>query len=417
LAGSINNNNWVLLSSQVGITTYTTSNPKTFSLYNFTSYNYYRLIVTKTNGDTNLSIAELSFSGSLNTTFANNDKFNLLLYNTNEKQFPSKAAETVTPGDDTLTTSNEIFNVTPSTYYKQTLIANGLQYILYSSSIFGFPGSSQPKSLLFNYDLSDSTFNYGAHWGSNNYVVNSGATLVTFNIGTNSSYYGDWIIVKFPYPIVLTKFRFYNRSSPYISRAPGLWRCYGSVDGVNWTEITDASNTTTSLTSASYTNSPAFYEKILPSLFDIPYLYIGWIVNKLAGADSQSVMLNFIELQIFGKDDIANFYSNTWKPVGNNIYKNYGNVNIGTITDYSPNTILNISGRSSGYPQPLVQITQTGAWDGNYALQVTGYTNFGGLRLNGADTGNTIYQSLANSDMVISQNPANTSGNINLITY
>ncbi|MFN9957988.1 MAG: hypothetical protein ACK55I_33205, partial [bacterium] len=75
-------------------------------------------------GDINLSIAELSFTGSLNTTFANNDKFNILLYNTNEKQFPPRAPDTISPADDTTTSSNEIFNIVPTTYYKQTLTLN-----------------------------------------------------------------------------------------------------------------------------------------------------------------------------------------------------------------------------------------------------------------------------------------------------
>jgi len=240
VAGSIDTFNWTLLSSQVGVIDYTNNPTKTFSLYNFTSYNYYRLIVTKTIGDTTLSISELSFKGNLNTSFANNDKFNILLYNTNEKQFPPKAPESTSTE---VTVTNEIFNVTPSTYYKQTLTANTLQYIIYSSSY----NASYSKNLLFNYNT-DSGTDVGGHWADGSYD-SSGIAQISYKIGTEL-YYGDWIIIKFPYPIVLTKFRFYSR---YISRAPGLWKCYGSIDGVNWSEITDASNITTSLTSASYT--------------------------------------------------------------------------------------------------------------------------------------------------------------------
>ncbi len=46
VAGSKEGSNWILLSSQVGIMSYASSN--TFTIYNFTSYNFYRLIVTKT---------------------------------------------------------------------------------------------------------------------------------------------------------------------------------------------------------------------------------------------------------------------------------------------------------------------------------------------------------------------------------
>ena len=60
-------------------------------------------------------------------------------------------------------------------------------------------------------------------------------------------------------------------------------------------------------------------------------------------------------------------------------------------------------GSSSGYSQPLVRIEQTLGWNGNYALQVVGYSDFNGLRINGADTGNTIYTTGAN-DMGLTTN-------------
>jgi hypothetical protein len=78
LAGSVDAKNWILLSSQTGITNYTSIPSKTFSIYNYTSYNYYRIIVTKTIADTNLSIAEISFIGNQNTSFTNRDEYNII---------------------------------------------------------------------------------------------------------------------------------------------------------------------------------------------------------------------------------------------------------------------------------------------------------------------------------------------------
>jgi hypothetical protein len=86
--------------------------------------------------------------------------------------------------------------------------------------------------------------------------------------------------------------------------------------------------------------------------------------------------------------------------LGGNLYLGANGVNIGmNTTSYkSTRTILTIAGGSFGYTEPLVQITQTNGWDGNYALQVKGYANIGGdgstsgLRINGEDTGNTIFQ-------------------------
>ena len=58
---------------------------------------------------------------------------------------------------------------------------------------------------------------------------------------------------------------------------------------------------------------------------------------------------------------------------------NNGSVGIGTPSATSANTKLSIRGSSTGSSQPLVNIIQTNAWDGNYALQVEGYTNLKGL--------------------------------------
>ena len=80
-----------------------------------------------------------------------------------------------------------------------------------------------------------------------------------------------------------------------------------------------------------------------------------------------------------------------------------GNINVGVATNYSTATKMNIKGSSSGYSQPLVRIEQTAGWDGNYCLQTVGYSDFNGIRINGADTGNTIYTTGAN-DMGLTTN-------------
>ena len=95
-----------------------------------------------------------------------------------------------------------------------------------------------------------------------------------------------------------------------------------------------------------------------------------------------------------------------------------GKTCLGTGTAKSSTTQLTISGSSSSYTNPLVQITQTAGWDGNYALQVKGYTNIGGdgsatgLRINGEDTGNTIFQN-GNNNMGLTVNNANMNFNTN----
>jgi hypothetical protein len=92
-------------------------------------------------------------------------------------------------------------------------------------------------------------------------------------------------------------------------------------------------------------------------------------------------------------------------------------------TFQSATTLLTVKGGTSSYSNPLVQITQNNGWDGNYALQVSGgtsagaYVNLSGLRINGTDYAASIYNTLPNTDISITQTAGNTTGgNINLTT-
>ena len=168
-----------------------------YSIYNFTSYNYYRLIVTKTISDTTLSIADISLGGNTNTSFTPLDNYNILLYNTNEKQFPPRPWDNIDTTNE-YSSSNELFNVTPASYFKQVLTYNNHgTYTIYSSSTI--TGQNYSKHLLFNHNTGDLE---GAHWLGNNYSSSTGNytnTTTNATIGLNNNYRGDWIIVKFPF--------------------------------------------------------------------------------------------------------------------------------------------------------------------------------------------------------------------------
>ena len=78
---------------------------------------------------------------------------------------------------------------------------------------------------ILQYMNNDYIYIYSVIWKNNGYYINTRTSYI------QSDYLGDWIIIKLPNPIILTKFRFYRNN---FNRAPALWRFYGSIDGINW---------------------------------------------------------------------------------------------------------------------------------------------------------------------------------------
>ena len=207
-----------------------------------------------------------------------------------ERQYPPKAYNSRT--SDT-TTSTNILNKT-TIIETITLNTSGITYgfgtyEIYCSSRVN-TGEPMYKALLFNYTNNDT---HGAQWQDGNYtdgVYNKSNFIV-------SDYTGEWIVIKLPSPIILTKFTFELRVSAYgpdTFRTPAEWKCYGSNDGITFDEIKSASNLNR-LTINDYINR--IYTKIVNT--KKPYLYIGFVINKtLTGA----TQLNFMELQLFGRE-------------------------------------------------------------------------------------------------------------------
>jgi hypothetical protein len=277
---------------------------------------------------------------NLNTITSN------LLYIYDIKQYPPKLYDSVT-AQTTITFLNK-------TVYYQTITINPYTngygigtYNIYSSS-YSSGYSSLSKDLLFNYDL---TTDNGTYWSFNQYN-GSGIYIGTSYI--KSDYLGDWIIIKLPNPIILSKFRFYSRPS-FTIRAPAEWKCYGSTDGITFNEIVEGSQTIR-LTTTDY--SSGYYEKQLASTFTTSYSYIGWTINKLAGG---SDILNFCEIQMFETNYIKKYLTinenqtfsgtltNTGTIINNGSITGTGNISITgniqqngqSIATISQNTILN----------------------------------------------------------------------------
>jgi hypothetical protein len=276
-------------------------------------------IIFNTNG--NISNSTPSMIVTSNDVYVYSNSLINNLFNTYESQFPPKLYDS--NSGETTANSTDFPNCYPSgaSVYMQTItVFNDGIYTLYSSSTF----STYNKNLLFNYNTSNADANT-AFWLNNNYFATTGSNN-NYNYIKND-YNGDWIIIKFPYTIILTKYRFYNNS--IVSKSPSLWRCYGSLNGIDFTYISLASYdvTTNALTSSSYFNG--YYEFDVNNIFNTPYLYIGFVFNKLVGGDASSTVLGFTELQIFGRNSISNNLSNNLFYLPNspiiNITSNYSN--------------------------------------------------------------------------------------------
>ena len=298
------------------------------------SSNYARNIsnILKTNIDTNYTTTNTLITNTSNILITNiNDNISnlysgdIIVY-TPVRQYPPKQYDSAV-GE--ITTTSEFTGIVPTTYYKGSITidpyANGYgigTYTLYSSSTWiGQEGFSEKKG-LFDFTLYANTptfklLNYeyitGAFKFNNSYIING--------------YYGDWVIIKLPNPIILSKFIFFAATN-VVSRAPSLWKCYGSNDGITFTEILQASNSNslTPLTSLDYPSPSLKYEKNI-SNFNIPYLYIAFTFNKLVGGDYDSYVLNFGEIQLFGKEIAKPYY------VSSNVFL----TNITNTSNYSTN--------------------------------------------------------------------------------
>jgi len=172
---------------------------------------------------------------------------------TQERQYPPKRYNSSTNETTTTLLNKTVFTQTITLNTTEITYGSG-DYILYSSSVFLIGDQNlYRKRDLFNFN----TVDVGGHWDLNY------STPENYYGGTNfikNEYLGDWIIIKLPTPIILSKFRFYNRIG-LITQAPSLWKCYGSNDGITFTEIIEASYSTQKVTEI-YNKVTEMYKKV-----------------------------------------------------------------------------------------------------------------------------------------------------------
>jgi hypothetical protein len=168
-------------------------------------------------------------------------------------------------------------------------------YIVTGSSIFH---TGQLQIIPVDYTHPCYCFNesnaIGGHWAITNYdtsfnYVPTNKIIESFDDGL---YYGEWLKIKLPIAIKLTKYSIKQRLG-FSSNSPGKFRIYGSNNDIDWVLLIDR-------TSSNITYINGLYTEIT---FNIYSEYIFFVL--VVGSTLSSRILNFDEWYLYG-DEITN---------------------------------------------------------------------------------------------------------------
>ena len=291
-----------------------------------------------------------------------NQIYNLSNNYSAERQYPPKLYNNTQLEDTSLL--KEILRFHSSLYLNNLTISYGSGYYdIFSSSTYDSFINS--KDNLFNFNTADTTPR--ARFA--NSLYNSGTGSYVGNDTLDGSYYGDFVVLKMPQQISLTRYRIYNFTDTP-TKGPSLWKVYGSNDGNTFTEITTASQTTR-LTS--YTNN--YYEKTLTGISSL-YSYIAFVFSALLSVSGQTE-LSFAELQIFGKELLN-------QSIVSNIY---------TTSNIAKNLIIydtpQVAKHFGFYITITTAININGTTYYKYDIDLRKYTQLGTIQI-GAQSGDTF---------------------------
>jgi len=165
---------------------------------------------------------------------------------------------------------------------------NGLYEVSASTVHAAFPaytGFNDTNVTGFHAVAGQYSSSTGVYTANTHYIVND--------------YLGDWLKIKLPVAVNLTKYRFKTRG-PNITRPPGKYKIYGSNDNTNWSELV---HKTTNVTYSDAGDGSYYYEESISTLGIYNYFVI--VVNQLSGTGVD--VLNFDEWYIYGQEQIELF--------------------------------------------------------------------------------------------------------------
>jgi hypothetical protein len=191
---------------------------------------------------------------------------------------------------------NAYFKYTPERMYPPTRNLASANHLVTGESYGNGVYETSDSSNSYTYPAY-AAFNGSGGVGYHNTNSNYSGRTYTGSEYIVSGYLGDWIKIKLPVDINLTKYGFKQRGGSYEARAPGSYKIYGSNDDTNWYELVERSYIDITYSQAITESNDYFEENITTTN---TYKYFALVVNKVYGGGT--VPLNFDEWYIFGRE-------------------------------------------------------------------------------------------------------------------
>ena len=230
---------------------------------------------------------------------------------------------------------------------------------IYNNIISGIPKPwiifKNDPAYYKNIDISSSEPNWNG-----NYDTVSPYSYMDVSTYLLNNFTGEYITIKLPQKIYLNKYILCSTIDK-LNNAPQHFRIYGSLDGINWTQLVERQLTTSSYVNTLIPNSTysTGYYTDQETKSTVAYDYYGIVVNKLLGPlDASNNKLSFSLWNIYGTNDLKGksyfefgVVRDTSKTVGSslndglirtnnsNIFIKSGNANTAALTIGSNNKI------------------------------------------------------------------------------